>query len=164
MTASRAAAAWSAVALGLDQVLGAEALVAILAAAQVEEVVGVRVERLAEPAGGQLEADPAPRAAALEHEQVAAVGVDVHQVRIERADAQETRLGEGGTTGERRELRHASITTVLATCSSVDAISRAGSGRSPAWEPSRSSSAALRTGELDHVALALLLTGGASLA
>ena len=37
----------------------------------------------------QLEADPPPAAAALEHEQVAAVGVDVHQVRIQRAHAQQ---------------------------------------------------------------------------
>ena len=33
----------------------------------------------------QLEADATPSAAALEHEQVAAVGVDVHQVRVQRA-------------------------------------------------------------------------------
>ena len=38
------------VALGLDQVLGAQALVAVLAAADVEQVVGVGVELLAEPA------------------------------------------------------------------------------------------------------------------
>ena len=38
-------------ALGRDQILGAEALVAILAAAEVEEVVGVAVGRLTQPAG-----------------------------------------------------------------------------------------------------------------
>ena len=48
----------------------------------------VGIDALAEPGGGDLEADPAPGAAALEHEQVAAVGVDVHEVGIERADAQ----------------------------------------------------------------------------
>ncbi len=31
----------------------------------------------------------------LEHEQVAAVGVDVHQVRVERADTQDTARGRG---------------------------------------------------------------------
>ena len=35
-----------------------------------------------------VEADAAPRAAALEQQQVAAVGVDVHEVGVQRADAQ----------------------------------------------------------------------------
>src|SRR4029078_3960551 len=48
------------VALGGEQVLGAQALVAVLAAAEVEEVVGVGIERLAEPARLHAEADPAP--------------------------------------------------------------------------------------------------------
>ena len=39
------------VALGLDEVLGAERLVAVLAAAEVEEVVGVGVDRVAEAGG-----------------------------------------------------------------------------------------------------------------
>ena len=76
------------VALGVDQILRAELLVAVLAAAEVEEVVRVGVDRVAEAGGGQLEADPAPRAAPLQHQHVAAVGVDVHQVGVERADAQ----------------------------------------------------------------------------
>ncbi len=97
------------VALGLDQVLGAQALVAVLAAAEVVEVVGVGVERLAEAAGGELEADPAPRAAALEHEQVAAVGVDVHQVRVQRADAQHAIRRDrrrGGRSGSGTQHHH----------------------------------------------------------
>ena len=68
--------------------VGHELLLAVLAAAEVEEVVGVGVDRLAQPGGGQLEAEPAPGAPPLQHQHVAAVGVDVHQVRIERADAQ----------------------------------------------------------------------------
>ena len=63
-------------------------LVAVLAAAHVEEVVRVRVERLAEARGGVLEAEPAPLAARAQHGDVAAVGVDVHQLRIERQDPQ----------------------------------------------------------------------------
>ena len=50
--------------------------------------MGVGVERLAEADAAQLEADAAPGAAALEQQQVAAVGVDVEQVGVERADAQ----------------------------------------------------------------------------
>ena len=76
------------VALDGGEVLRAQRLVAVLAAAEVEEVVGVGVELLAEPRARQLEADPAPRAAPLEQQQVAAVGVDVHQVRVQRADPQ----------------------------------------------------------------------------
>src|SRR5206468_9972147 len=53
------------VALGLDEVERAQPLVAVLAAAQVEEVVGLGVDAVAERRGGDLEADPAPRAAAL---------------------------------------------------------------------------------------------------
>ena len=51
------------VALDRGQILGAQHLVAVLAAADVEEVVGVRVERVAEAGAGELEADPAPLAA-----------------------------------------------------------------------------------------------------
>jgi hypothetical protein len=76
------------VALRREQVLRAQALIAILTATEIEQIVLARVQRLAEAARRQLEADPAPRAAALEHKQVAAVGIDVHQVRIERADTQ----------------------------------------------------------------------------
>ena len=77
------------VALDGGEVARAQRLVAVLAAAEVEEVVRVRVDRVAEPGARQLEADPAPGAAALEQQQVAAVGVDVHQVGIERAHAQQ---------------------------------------------------------------------------
>ena len=74
-------------ALGLDQVLGAQALVAVLAPAEVEEVVCAGIEALAQAARGELKADSSPCTATLEHEQVAAVGVDVHEVRIQGADA-----------------------------------------------------------------------------
>ena len=43
------------------------------------------------PAPVELEADPAPRAAALEHGDVPAVGVDVHVVRVEPQDPQRRR-------------------------------------------------------------------------
>src|SRR5205807_202939 len=70
------------------EVLRTQALVSVLTAADVVDVVGVRVERLADPVRNELEAQAAPRAATLEHEQVAAVGVDVHEVRVEHAHAQ----------------------------------------------------------------------------
>ena len=76
------------VALDLGQVERAQLLVAVLAAADVVEVGAVGVELFAQTARLQLETDPAPAAAALEQQQVAAVGVDVHQVGIQRADAQ----------------------------------------------------------------------------
>ena len=76
------------VALDRREVLGAERLVAVLAAAHVVEVVRVGVQRLAGLRPGELETDAAPLAAALQEEQVAAVGVDVHQVRIQRAHPQ----------------------------------------------------------------------------
>ena len=53
------------VTLGLDEIVRAQRLVAILAAAEIEEVVGVGVELVARARVGELEADPAPRAAAL---------------------------------------------------------------------------------------------------
>ena len=76
------------VALRLGHVVGHGGLVAVLAAAHVEEVVRVRVERLAEARGGMLEAEPAPLAARAQHGDVAAVGVDVHQLGIEREHPQ----------------------------------------------------------------------------
>src|SRR5262249_17123412 len=79
-------------ALPLQHVPSTQPLVAVLAAAEVEEVVRVRIERLAEPAAGELKADATPAAAPFEHEQVAAIRVDVHQIGIQRAHAQ----GRGG--------------------------------------------------------------------
>ena len=54
---------------------------------------------------------------------------------------------------ERQAAQARSITTLLPTWSAVGAISRAGSTSRPAATASRSSSAALSTVELDHVAL-----------
>ena len=76
------------VALDRGEVARAQRLVTVLAAAEVEEVVRVGVDLVAEPGARELEADPAPGAAALEQQQVAAARVDVHQVGIERAHAQ----------------------------------------------------------------------------
>ena len=75
------------VALTGNEVLRAEQLVAVLAASQVVDVVRLTVERLTEPATAQLKADSAPCAATLQHEQVAAVGVDVHQIGVQCAHA-----------------------------------------------------------------------------
>ena len=86
------------VALDLRQVERAQALVAILAAADVVEVGAVRVELVAQAAGLELEADPAPAAAPLEQQQVAAIGVDVHQVGVQRADAQRVAQARSNTT------------------------------------------------------------------
>ena len=76
------------VALGGRHVAGHRHLVAILAAAHVDQVVGRRVERLSDARGGQLEADAAPLAARAQDGDVAAIGVDVHELRVERAHAQ----------------------------------------------------------------------------
>src|SRR4051812_31513364 len=74
--------------LRLDHVAGAERLIAILAATDVEEIVRVGVDALADRRARELEADAAPFAARPQQLHVAAVGVDVHELRIERADAQ----------------------------------------------------------------------------
>ena len=76
------------VALRLGHVVGHGHLVAVLPAAHVEEVMSIRVERLAEARGRVLEAKPAPLAASAQHGDVAAVGVDVHQLRVEREHPQ----------------------------------------------------------------------------
>src|SRR3954454_17063191 len=81
------------VALDRGHVARAQGLVAVLAAADVEQVVGVGVHGVAEARGVQAESEPAPGAAPLQHEQVAAVGVDVHEVGVQRADAQLIRHG-----------------------------------------------------------------------
>ena len=77
------------IALRGEHVAGDRHLVAVLAAAHVEEVVRVRIETVGQRGAGQLEAKPAPLAARPEHRQVAAVRVDVHQLRVERAHAQD---------------------------------------------------------------------------
>ena len=87
------------IALGLLHVARDGDLVAVLAAAHVEEVVGARVERLAEARRRVLEAEAAPLAAGAEHGDVAAVRVDVHELGIEREHSQRghslTVLGAG---------------------------------------------------------------------
>jgi hypothetical protein len=75
-------------ALGGRHVVSHRDLVAVLAAAHVEEVVSVRVERRLEAGRSVLESDAAPLAARAQDRDVAAIGVDVHQLRVERADPQ----------------------------------------------------------------------------
>src|SRR5215213_9897498 len=70
-------------ALGCDHVGGDRALVAILPAADVEEVMRGRVDGIAGAGARVGEPDPAPLAAPLQEDDVAAVGVDVHLVWIE---------------------------------------------------------------------------------
>ena len=87
-----------------------------------------------------LEADPAPRAAALEQQQVAAVGVDVHEVGVQRADAQRA-LSHGASPPSSRRSRRS------AGCA------RAGSGRRPCAAPSASSVGRVEAVEADDVVL-----------
>ena len=75
-------------ALDLGQVQGAAGLVAVLASADVEQVGSGWVQRLAQARRTQCKGDTAPAAPALEQQQIAAVGVDVHQVGVKRAHAQ----------------------------------------------------------------------------
>src|SRR5439155_10867213 len=62
-------------------------LLAVLPAADVEEVVRPGLEGAAQADGLHLQPVPAPRRAPLEHGDVAAVGVDVQVVRIQVPDA-----------------------------------------------------------------------------
>ena len=75
------------VALDLGQVERAQLLIAVLPAPDVEEISAIGVQPFAEAARGDAEVDSSPPATPLEQEQVAAVGVDVHQVWVERAHA-----------------------------------------------------------------------------
>ncbi len=75
-------------ALAVCEVVRAQPLVAILAAADVVQIGARKVERLTDRGGCQLKIDPAPAAAPLEQQQVAAIGVDVHQLGVQRADTQ----------------------------------------------------------------------------
>src|SRR4051812_15992784 len=63
-----------------------ESLLAILAAADVEEIVVAGDERIAEPDRANLELVPAPSRPPREHGHVAAIGVDVQVVRVQVAD------------------------------------------------------------------------------
>jgi hypothetical protein len=65
------------------QVRSDERLLAILAAADVEEVVLARDERITERHGPHLELDPSPRRPLSEDRDVAPVGVDVQVLRVE---------------------------------------------------------------------------------
>ena len=69
------------------EILRDEQLLAVLAAADVVEVVLARHDRVAHPERGHLELVAAPGRPPREHRDVAAVGVDVQVVRIEVPDA-----------------------------------------------------------------------------
>jgi hypothetical protein len=69
-----------------DEVLRDERLLAVLSAADVEQVVLARTHLLADRHGPQLELVAAPRRAPREDCDVAAVGVDVQVVGIEMSD------------------------------------------------------------------------------
>ncbi len=68
------------------EVGGDERLLAVLAAADVEQVVLPGSQRLAHRHGTHLQLVAAPRRTPLQHRDVAAVGVDVEVVRVEMAD------------------------------------------------------------------------------
>jgi hypothetical protein len=70
----------------LDQIGRHQRLLAVLAAAHVEEVVLARRDRVAEVDRPVLEADPAPGRASLQDGDVAAVRVDVEVVGVQVAD------------------------------------------------------------------------------
>src|SRR6187200_621897 len=115
-----------------DHVGGDGALVAVLAAADVEEIVGGRVDRLARAGAAVDEADAPPLAAPLQEEDVAAVGVDVHLLGIE---------------AEHAELHHSPLssrTTREPTWSSVGGISCRPAGAKPKAAASASSVSALK--------------------
>jgi hypothetical protein len=69
------------------EVLGDEQLLAILASADVVEVVRARIDRVVRPDRRHPELVPPPGGPPREHGDVAAVGVDVEVVRIEVPDA-----------------------------------------------------------------------------
>src|SRR6478736_5344830 len=85
------------VALGPEHVLGHQDLVAILAAADVDQVVFGWIEPLAGARCGVGEVDTPPLAAALEEDDVAPVRVDVHLIGIEGEQA-EPRGAHAGTS------------------------------------------------------------------
>src|SRR3954454_14098920 len=119
-------------ALGRHHVGGDGLLVAILTPADVDEVVSGGVEALARADAGVDEADPTPLASPPQEDDVAAVGVDVHLLRIEAENAQ---------------LHHSLLskrTTFEPTWSSVGAISRCPTGRRPAASASASSEPAVK--------------------
>ena len=69
------------------EVGGDERLLAVLPAADVVEVDGARLHRVAEPDRLDVELVPAPARPLREHRDVAPVGVDVQVVGVEVADA-----------------------------------------------------------------------------
>src|SRR5204862_6571569 len=66
-----------------DEILGDERLLAVLAAADVEEIVLTRLDRLADRHRAHLEFVAAPGRAPSEHRDVSAIRVDVEVIRIE---------------------------------------------------------------------------------
>src|SRR5437763_3094483 len=119
------------VALRLDHVARHERLVAVLPAAHVEGVVRCWIDGVPERRCCELEPEPAPLTARAQHRDVATVRVDVHELRIQRADAQ--------GRGHQRTPRTA---TMLPTYSPLGGTWRRRSGRNPAASASASSSSA----------------------
>ena len=85
----------------------------------------------------QLEAEPAPLAALAQQLEVAAVGVDVHQVRVERADAQ--------------DVSHGRSPPAAATCSGVSGMWRSSSASRPCAAASSARPPGVTSAERDQV-------------
>src|SRR3954451_12123826 len=113
-------------ALGRLHVGGDRALVAVLAASDVEEIVGRGVDRVPGTRPLMLEVDSAPLRSPLQEDDVAAIGVDVHLLGVEREDSE---LHQG---------RFSSSRTTDPTWMSVAGICRRPTGVRPASRPSAS--------------------------
>ena len=128
------------VALDRGEVARAQRLVAVLPAADVEEVVRLGIDRVADAGAGQLEADARARRSGART----------------RSGCRGRRRCSSGRDRARRRAASAqarSSTTSAPTWSAVAATRRAGSGCRPAARPSASSCSTLDVRELDRVVL-----------
>src|SRR5262249_14439676 len=121
------------IALAAQHVLGDESLVAVLAAADVDQVVLGGVEPVSGAGGRVAEAHAAPLAATLEGDHVAPVRVDGHLLGVERQQAQ---LGPAHTGTS-------SSTTTESASFGPELIWRRPAGRKPASDASLSSPSGL---------------------
>src|SRR3954454_9067028 len=122
------------VALGPEHVLGDQCLVAVLPAADVDQVMLARREAITGTGRLVAEGNSPPLAAPLEEDHVAAVGVDVHLLGVEGEQAEFCRAVHSGTS-RRTIVESASLSPEL--------ICRRRAGRKPAFSPSLSRVAAL---------------------
>jgi hypothetical protein len=82
----------------VGEVFAHRELLAVLPASEEEEIAGLRLDPVAGRRLDDLQLDSAPRAAALERDDVAPIAIEVHEVAVQVHEVQRHQFSQNGAT------------------------------------------------------------------